>query len=108
MEFQEAYNNHDVDGIAALYAEDAVEFRKWQGAASGREAVRKRFAADFATNPGKMVNRLVAMYPIGSEICVISSSDLGGSLGDVVTVYVRHADGWKICIAYLDLDLHPQ
>jgi hypothetical protein len=43
-QFQEAYNKHDLDAIAALYAEDAVEFR---GAASGREAIGKRFVAVF-------------------------------------------------------------
>jgi ketosteroid isomerase-like protein len=104
MQFQEAYNNHDADGIAALYAEDAVEVRKWQGAACGREAIGKRFVADFAFSPGKMVNKIVQLYPIGSEICAISSSDLGGTLGDFVTVYVRHADGWKIRMAYFGTD----
>jgi ketosteroid isomerase-like protein len=101
MQFQEAYNNHDVDGIAALYAENAVEFRKWQGVASGRQAIEKRFEADFATNPGKMDNKLVQLYPIGSEICGISNFNIGGSLGDVVTIYVRQADGWKIRMAYV-------
>ena len=87
MQFQEAYNNHDVDGIEALYAEDAVEVRKWQGVASGREAIGKRFVADFAFSPGKMVNKIVQLYLIGSDICAISSSDVGGTLGDFVTVY---------------------
>ena len=104
MQFQEAYNNHDVDGITALYAEDAVEVRRWQGAACGREAIAKRFVSDFGFSHGKMVNKIVQLYPIGSEICAISSSDFGGALGDFVTVYVRHADGWKICTAYFNLD----
>lgn len=103
MQFQEAYNNHDVDGIVSLYAEDAVDVREWQGAASGREAIRKRFVADFAISPGKMVNKIVQLYPIGSQICAISSSDLGGTLGDFVTVYDHHADGWKIRVAYFGL-----
>ena len=44
----------------------------------GREAIGKRFEADFAMNPGKMVNQLVQLYPIGSAICEIADSDVGG------------------------------
>jgi ketosteroid isomerase-like protein len=33
-QFQEAYNKHDAAAMAALYTQDAVEFRSWQGLAS--------------------------------------------------------------------------
>ena len=104
-QFQEAFNKHDAAAMAALYTHDAVEVRSWQGMASGREAIQKRFADDFASNPGKMVNKLVLLYPIGSDICVISDSRVGeesmGSMVDVVTIYVPQGDGWKIRMAYL-------
>jgi ketosteroid isomerase-like protein len=102
-QFQEAFNKHDAAAMAALYTQDAVEVRSWQGMATGREAIQKRFADDFASNPGKMVNKLVLLYPIGSDICVISDSRVGGSMGsmvDVVTIYVPQGDGWKIRMAY--------
>jgi ketosteroid isomerase-like protein len=51
MKFQEAYNKHDAATMAALHTQDAVEVRSWQGLASGREAIGKRFAFDFATHP---------------------------------------------------------
>ena len=43
-QFQEAFNKHDAAAMAALYTQDAVEARSWQGMASGREAIQKRFA----------------------------------------------------------------
>ena len=45
-QFQEAFNKHDAAAMAALYTQDAVEVRSWQGMASGREAIQKRFADD--------------------------------------------------------------
>ena len=64
-QFQEAYNKHDAAAMVALYSQTAVEVRSWQGMASGREAIQKRFADDFASNPGKMVNKLVLLYRTG-------------------------------------------
>lgn len=103
-QFQEAFTKHDAAAMAALYTQDAVEVRSWQGMASGREAIQKRFADDFASNPGPMVNKIVLLYPIGNDICVISDSRVGGSMGsmaDVVTIYVPQGDGWKIRMAYI-------
>src|SRR6516162_204515 len=61
-QFQEAYNKHDAAAMVALYSQTAVEVRSWQGLATGREAIVKRFAGDFTR--GKMVNELVEVYPI--------------------------------------------
>ena len=58
MKFQEAYNNRDVAAIAALYTENAVEVWNRGRTSFGLEAIRKMFANESATNPGKMVNTI--------------------------------------------------
>ena len=85
-----------------------IELRSWPkayngGLASGWEALKTRFEADFATNPGKMVKKLVAVYPIGSARCEIADSDVGGLKAQTVTIYVRALDGtWKRCMSYVN------
>jgi hypothetical protein len=71
VKFEEAYNKYDAAAMAALHTQDAVEVRAWVSAgelASGRQAIEKRFAADFASSPPKMVNELVQVYAIGNDM----------------------------------------
>jgi len=80
MKFQEAFNNRDAAAIGAILTQDAIEVRSWPadqngGLFSGHDAQEKMFEADFARNPGKMVNQLVALYPIGSAMCEIADSN---------------------------------
>ena len=113
MKFVEAYNKYDAAALAALFTEDAVEVRNWPGdehggTASGREAIEKRFAADFAFNPGKMVNEIVQEYAVGNDICAIANISVGGALvgtwkNQAATFYVRDADTWKIRMVYANL-----
>jgi ketosteroid isomerase-like protein len=102
LKFQEAYNNRDATAIGALLTQDAIEVRSWQGLASGRVSQEKIFEADFATNPGKMVNKLVALYPIGSAMCEIADSDVGGYKVQSMVIYVRDGNTWKRCVAYVN------
>ena len=43
----EAFNRADVDGLAALYAEDAVNHQVAEDPVEGRQAIRAMFAAGF-------------------------------------------------------------
>jgi uncharacterized protein (TIGR02246 family) len=75
VKFDEAYNRSDAAAIAALFAQDAVQVWAWEtagGVASGQQAIEKRYAAQLATSAGKLVRKLVQVYPIGDEICAIS------------------------------------
>src|SRR5271165_7119361 len=70
MKFVEAYNKHDVATISALYTQDAVEVRRAGGGTragvfSGRQALEKMFAADFASNPGRLVSELAQVSAMG-------------------------------------------
>jgi hypothetical protein len=102
MKFDDAYNKYDAPAIAELHTLDAVEVRSWQGLASGRQAIEKRFAADFAGSPGKMVTKLVQMYSVGKDICVITDSSVGPLKSHAVTIYVPGFPNWKIRVAYVN------
>ena len=96
MKFQDAYNKRDTAAIAAQYTQDAIEVRSWTGGlVFGRQRSRRCLTADFASNPGKMVNKLVQLYAIGDAICEIADSDVGGWKAQTVIIYVRDGDAWK-------------
>ena len=63
---------------------------RWVGFRS--TAIEEMFKADFASNPGKMVNKLVQLYAIGDAICEIADSDVGGWKAQTVIIYVRDGD----------------
>jgi uncharacterized protein (TIGR02246 family) len=101
---EEAYNNYDAAAFAATYTQDAIEVWSWasEGAASGQEAIEKRYESELASHPAKQSFKLVQVYPIGNEICAISEFvhyHMHGN-GHVVAIYVRDADTWKIRMAY--------
>jgi ketosteroid isomerase-like protein len=106
--FDEAFNKNDATATAALYTQDAAEvWSGWSagGLAFGQQAIEKRHAANFASNPGKLSHKLVQVHAIGNEICAISEwsippIDTKGHY--VVTIYVREADDWKIRMAYVN------
>ena len=107
--FDEAFNKNDATATAALYTQDAAEvWSEWSagGLAFGQQAIEKRHATNFASNPGKLSHKLVQLHAIGNEICAISEWSMppiktkGGHY--VVTIYVREADDWKIRMAYVN------
>jgi uncharacterized protein (TIGR02246 family) len=101
LKFQHAYNAQDLDAIAALHSQNAIELRSWEGLATG-DAITKRFALDFTGSPGRMVNKIVALYPIGNAVCEIANSDVGGWTAQTVTVYVREGADWKAAMTYVN------
>jgi uncharacterized protein (TIGR02246 family) len=103
--YEDAYNKNDAAAIAALYTADAVEvFEKDAagGAASGREAIEKRYADHFASNPSKLSLKLVQVYAIGDDVCAVSefSRHFRSGKGYHAKIFVREADDWKIRLAY--------
>jgi ketosteroid isomerase-like protein len=100
----EAFNKNDAAGCTADYTQDAVEVWEWEtggGAAVGREVIEKRAAAMLASNPAKLVRKLIQVYPIGDAICAISEFEhTFGKKGYCVTIYVRELDEWKVRTAH--------
>lgn len=58
-----AFNRGDVDEIASLYLEDAINHQVAQDPVVGRTAIREMFAREFST--AKMVCIIEAMYEDG-------------------------------------------
>ena len=106
LRFDEAYNKHDAAATAALFTPDAIQVWAWEmagGVASGQQAIEKRYDAQLESVPGKLVRKLVQVYPIGDEICAISAfthPNPPAKPGYCVTIYVRELDEWKIRTEY--------
>ena len=105
--YEDAYNKNDAAAIAALFTADAVEvFEKDMagGVASGLEAIEKRYADQFASNPSKLSLKLVQVYAIGDDVCAVSefSRRFRSGKGYNAKIFVREADEWKIRIAYVN------
>jgi limonene-1,2-epoxide hydrolase len=47
--FVEAFNRADVDALASLYAEDAINHQVAESPVKGREAIRQMFISSFAS-----------------------------------------------------------
>jgi uncharacterized protein (TIGR02246 family) len=102
MKFIEAQNKGDAAAIAALFTQDAVQV--WYGLsegglASGQQAIEKRYRETFAA-PSPLDSKIVQIYPIGNDICVITEYKIMTWKGHAVTIYGRDADTWKIRMAY--------
>jgi ketosteroid isomerase-like protein len=101
MKFQEAYNNRDVAAIVALYTENAVEVWNRGRTCFGLEAIRKMFADEFATNPGKMVNTIYQVNQIGRDVWETMDTSVGLNDGHAARIFVPYADTWKIRMTYV-------
>jgi limonene-1,2-epoxide hydrolase len=51
QKFVQAFNNADVDALASLYSEKAINHQVAEQPVKGREAIRKMFADSFAEAP---------------------------------------------------------
>ena len=103
--YEDAFNKKDAAAIAALYTADAAEiFHKDEagGSACGQEAIKQRYAAHFASSPGKLSFNLVELYAIGDGVCVVLefTPQFRSGKGYHAKILVREPDAWKIRMAY--------
>jgi ketosteroid isomerase-like protein len=111
MKYDEAYNKQDAEAVAALFTPVAVEVLGWEtggGAASGQQAIEKRYAVELAGGMKNHVSKLVQVYPIGSEVCAIIKESVAQWKNTAVKIYVRDADTWKINMAYVISTMVPE
>jgi ketosteroid isomerase-like protein len=101
---EEAINKNDAVMVAALYTQDAASIRSWEsegGLASGQQAIEKRYATELASNPGKFIDKLARVCPVGNEMCAISEGSWGLWKGYYLRIYVWDVDSWKIRVEYV-------
>ena len=88
----EAYNEHDLEGFIACYAETVViENGAGEVLMSGRDEMRERYGPLFAGSPslhGEIVTRIrVGSYVVDEERVT------GGPAGDIHAVAIYRIDG---------------
>jgi hypothetical protein len=71
--------------------------------ASGRQAIEKKFAVDFASSPGNTSHKLLQVYAVGNEICAITEWNFPPFAYKKrgVRIYARDADTWKVRVDYI-------
>ena len=74
-EWVAAFNRKDVDGLAAMYAEDAVNHQVAEAPVAGREAIRAMFAAGFAA--AEMVCLVENLFEDGAQAILEWRDPLG-------------------------------
>jgi ketosteroid isomerase-like protein len=73
MKFGEAFNKYDPAAIAALYTQNAIRLESWWSeGAFGQQAIEKSYAGMLASMPGEFIGKVVQVYPIGNDMCVIT------------------------------------
>jgi ketosteroid isomerase-like protein len=109
MKFDEAFKQ-DAAALAAFYTQNAVQVWGWEsgsGAVSGQQEIEKRYANELASGMSDHVSRLLQVYPVGDEICVILKYSLAQWKGYKTRIYVRDADTWKIQMEYAISSMTP-
>jgi uncharacterized protein (TIGR02246 family) len=104
MKFGEAFNKHDPAAIAALYTQNAIRLESWWSeGALGQQAIEKSYAGMLASMPGEFIGKVVQVYPIGNDMCVITK-DSEGALWKGYKTWIcnRDADTWKIRMEYVN------
>ena len=108
VEYANAFNRHDADAVAALFAEDGVRVNG-QGESRGRAKIAKQFAKyEFQWwNCTDLLKRIDRVYTVGNRVMAqgtwsLTYQSLGAtkpnmpSEGRLSWVLVREGDTWKI------------
>jgi uncharacterized protein (TIGR02246 family) len=102
--FGEAFNKHDPSAIAALYTDTAMRTDSYEtGVDVGQQAILKSYTAMLSSKPGEFVGKVVGVYPIGNDMCVITKDSEGAEWNGYKTwICNRDADTWKIRMEYVN------
>lgn len=95
----DCFNASDVEGIAALYADDAVNHQVANAPVAGKEAIRRMFAGEFAT--AKMVCIVENIFEDGEWAILEWKDPLGyvvaaSSISKTILLYIRGATGTNL------------
>jgi uncharacterized protein (TIGR02246 family) len=118
MKWLKLQNNHDVAGVAALFADDGVAYDMNQEPSVGPVAIQKSLTQTQKENPKEVVNWTTDRVEIASsgELAVeygsynVTGSGLNGTgtdHGKYVTVYRKVNGTWKV-VADIDNSTKPK
>jgi uncharacterized protein (TIGR02246 family) len=102
--FREAFNKRDPSAIAALYTENAMRTDSYEsGVDVGQQAILKSYTDMLSSMPGELVGKVVEVYRIGNDMCVITKDSEGAQWNGYKTwICNRDADTWKIRMEYVN------
>jgi hypothetical protein len=69
----------------------------------GRQAIEESYTAMLSSKPGEFVGKVVGVYPVGNDMCVITKDSEGAQWNGYKTwICNREADTWKIRVEYVN------
>jgi len=102
-DYEAAYNRGDANAVAAFYTNDAEYVDEGGNSVSGRDAIEKLLAEEFATDPGAKlqivpegVRVLSPDVLVEKGFAAIAATDGSQGASRYVAVYLKRAGNWKI------------
>ena len=102
-DYEAAYNRGDANAVAAFYTNDAEYVDEGGNSVSGRDAIEKLLAQEFATDPGAKlqivpegVRVLSPDVLVEKGFAAIAATDGSQGASRYVAVYLKRAGNWKI------------
>ena len=113
--FSAAEKAKDADGVAAYYADDAINYSRNTEPSSGKVAIREKVAADLAkdTTGSYYVYKVVDLFAEGDMAVEIGSWVKHGSSGEEIKnghymSYFQKRDGKYICVRDMNVSSNPE
>jgi ketosteroid isomerase-like protein len=112
LKFDEAFNQHDVAAVGALYTANAVQVTP-QRSFSGREAIEGYIADLFQRHqPVDRITKMAYVYAFGGDLCALGGWTVTNNgtwkySGFLINVYTQVGGTWKISSSVFKSEASP-